>query len=1052
MKRYAQWLIRARWWVIALVLAATAGLGLHAPQLKVTVDPSALVPADSPSIRAIDRITATFGSKYMMVVGITPKQGDIFQPAVLGRVERITQRLSALPQVVPGNLLSLSAARVRNIQGHADGFDARPMMAQVPADAAGMAALKAALASNPVYLGTVVSEDFRTAAILVELKEGYDGVEKIVAPVAEIVAAEAGADVDIAVGGNPVYIAKTEGFGRRINLLFPLAVLLIGLLHFEAFRTRQGLVLPLVTALMSVTWGMGAMGLLKQSLDIFNSPTPILILAIAAGHAVQLLKRYYEDYEALRSRGVAPKPANVEATVASLAAVGPVMLVAGAVAALGFFSLVVFEVPTIRSFGIFTGVGVLSAVVLEMSFIPAVRSLLSPPSDRDRAKESARRLWDRIPAAIAGLVVTPRGRRTLGVVALLALAAFGAGMGRVVIDNSSKHYFAGWLDIQQDDRFLNERLGGTNTLYLMVDGGAEDAVKSPQVMQAIERLQRHLEARKEVGKTLSIVDFVARMDRAMHGDDARRLPLPQSQELISQYLFLYSISGDARDFDAFIDTRASAAKVTVLLKTGSNAAIKHVIDDIRRFAATEFPPGVALSFGGDTAMTIALSEAMVYGKLRNIVQICVAVFLISALVFRSVLGGFIVLLPVLLAVCAVFGTMGLLGIPLNIPNALISAMAVGIGADYAIYLLYRFRERVAAGDSDVSAARTTLGTAGKACLFVATAVAGGYGVLALSLGYNVHLWLSLFIIVAMAVSALASLTLVPALVLGLRPAFVFAPARRRSAIVQVVLGVAISAACLLLATRMAHAQAGAPAGDAAAAALMQKGLDSTKVADSLSNATFTLVGPDGQARRRLTTGATKLQPNGVDNMRLVQFLAPADIKGTSTLLVEHAGAEDDLWVYLPALKKVRRLTASNKKDSFFGTEFSYGDMIGHKVDEWSHRVLREEPVDDAPCHVVESLPRTDAVRANSGYSRRVTWLRKDSLVPVRVEAWDLAGQPLKRMHFSELRPAGADGRWQPMRMKAENLQTGHHTLIELTQFQADLKLDAQRFTPRALEP
>ena len=75
---------------------------------------------------------------------------------------------------------------------------------------------------------------------------------------------------------------------------------MIGLLHYEAFRTKQGFILPLVTAIMAVLWGTGFMGVLGQPLDIFNSPTPILILAVAAGHAVQLLKRYYEEYEALR--------------------------------------------------------------------------------------------------------------------------------------------------------------------------------------------------------------------------------------------------------------------------------------------------------------------------------------------------------------------------------------------------------------------------------------------------------------------------------------------------------------------------------------------------------------------------------------------------------------------------------------------------------------------------------------------------------------------------------------------------------------------------------
>jgi uncharacterized protein len=1043
---YTHYLLRARGWVIAFVLAITAALGVFAPTLRVTVDPSSLVPSDSPAIQAIDRINSKFGSKYMLLIGITPKQGDIFQPEVLGRVDRITRQLESVPSVVQSNLMSLSAHRVRNILGTADGFNAKPLMEKVPTTAQEMAMLKAGVEMNPVYLGTIVSKDFRTAAILVELKESFEGVEKIVAPIAAIVAAEAGPEVSIAVGGNPAYIAKTEAFGRRINFLFPLAIVLIGLLHFEAFRTKQGLILPLVTALMAVVWGMGAMGLFKQSLDIFNSPTPILILAIAAGHAVQLLKRYYEEYERLRAGGMAPKEANLSATAASLKGVGPVMMIAGGVASLGFFSLVTFDIPTIRSFGIFTGVGVLSAVFLEMTFIPAVRSLLAPPSDRDRVTESRLRIWDRVPVWLSNLIVPVQRRRVLYAGTLAAITIFSIGMSQVVIDNSSKNYFSSQLEIQKDDQFLNQRLAGTNTLFLMVEGRSDDTMKSPKFLAAVEKLQRHIELRPEVGKTLSIADFVKRMNRALHGDDKSFEVIPASQDLISQYLFLYSISGEPGDFDAYVDTGYRAAKVTVLLKTGSNAYIKQMIAELNTYAAAEFGPELGLSFGGDTAMTIALSEAMVYGKIRNIVQISVAVFLVTALVFRSVLGGLLVLLPVLLAVTAVFGTMGLFGIPLNIPNSLISAMAVGIGADYAIYILYRFRELVASGNDAQTATRLTLATAGKACLFVATAVAGGYGVLALSFGYNVHLWLSLFIIIAMAVSAFASLSLVPALVLSLRPAFIFAPTNKPRATAEMALSILVSVGLLMLAPRLAHAQdAGSPAN------FMQKSLDALKVRDSKSQATFSLISRDGESRRRLTTGYTKLQPNGVDNMRLVQFLAPADINGTATLWVERADGDDDLWIYLPALKKVRRLGAANKKDSFVGTDFSYGDMIGYRVDDWVHRLLREELVDNSNCVVIESTPKSEGTKAQTGYSRRMTWVRKDNFVALQVDIWDLANQPLKRLNFSDVRSVGSGGKWQPMQLRATNLQTGHKTVIEFTEFQADQSLSDQYFSPRYLE-
>jgi predicted RND superfamily exporter protein len=1046
MTPYIQWVLRHRIAVIIATLLATLVLAVYSAALKIVIDPATMEPRGHPYVQATERIDKKFGSKYLMVIAVTPTQGDIFQPAVLESVQRMTRALEASPGVVRSTMVSLAARQSKAIAGTADSFEARPLLERMPVTDADKAALKAVLLTNPVYMNAAVSPDFRTAAILVELKQRSDGFRKMVEPVYRIVQAEARADLAISLGGSPVYMDKTERFADRINWLFPIALLVVGLLHFEAFRTRQGFVLPLVTALMAVLWGLGFMGLLHQPLDIFNSPTPILILAVAAGHAVQLLKRYYEEYETLRRLGsLSPEAANREAVVRSVAGVGPVMMIAGTVAALGFFSLMVFEIETIRTFGLFTGIGILSAVVLEMTFIPAVRSLLKPPSDGARAVESKDRIWDRIPRLIAGQIVPPRRRHRMMVGLALCAALCAAGMASIHINSDSKTFFAGFLKLQQDNAFLNRALGGTNSLYIMVEGREVDALKSPQVLRAAESTQRFAESLPGVGKSISIVDYLKRMNRAMHGDDPAFDRLPESRELVSQYLLLYSMSGEPGDFDAYIDNDFRTIKITLLLKTGGSAEVRVLLERLQAHAARVFGKDVKVSFGGEAAQTIALSDTLIKGKILNIAQIALAIFAISALAFRSLTAGAIVLAPLALSVLAVFGVMGGLGIPLNVPNSLISAMAVGIGADYAIYLLYRMRELARQGAGVEQAVRQALATAGKATLFVATAVAAGYGVLGLSVGYNVHLWLSLFIVVAMVVSALASLILVPSLVLYGKPAFVFGGTPGGTPPWRVAALLVVASGAVLAPHDFAYAQADT------AMAIMQKSLAATKVKDSVSNATFTLIDKGGQARVRKTQGHTRLQDGTDDNMRLVRFLSPADIKGTSILLIEHARADDDMWLYLPALGKVRRLSPANKKDSFVGTDFSYADVIGYKPEQWTHRLVGDEVLNGMPCHVVESLPADDTVRQSTGYGKRVTWLGQQNFVTLRVDIWDTSLQPLKRILASDIRQVGGNQRWQAMRTEAENLQTGHRTVIQFEGFQADRYVPESLFTTKELD-
>jgi hypothetical protein len=122
-----------------------------------------------------------------------------------------------------------------------------------------------------------------------------------------------------------------------------------------------------------------------------------------------------------------------------------------------------------------------------------------------------------------------------------------------------------------------------------------------------------------------------------------------------------------------------------------------------------------------------------------------------------------------------------------------------------------------------------------------------------------------------------------------------------------------------------------------------------KVRDSKGDVTMTLISEGGAKRVRSTSSISKRLPNGVDQERLIRFLEPADVKGTATLMIEHSDGDDDIWIYLPALHKVRRLVASNKKDSFVGTDFSYGDIIGHRVDDWTYTYIGSEDVDGAKC-------------------------------------------------------------------------------------------------------
>lgn len=209
---------------------------------------------------------------------------------------------------------------------------------------------------------------------------------------------------------------------------------------------------------------------------------------------------------------------------------------------------------------------------------------------------------------------------------------------------------------------------------------------------------------------------------------------------------------------------------------------------------------------------------------------------------------------------------------------------------------------------------------------------------------------------------------------------------------------------------------------------------------------LTLVKKNGDRRERRM--ASWAMDEGKDTKKIMFFTYPGDVKGTGFLTWDYdqAGKEDDKWLYLPAMKKTRRISgASSKTDYFMGTDFTYDDMGGRSVDDDKHTLLREETRDGHKCWVVESVP----VDAREIYSRKVSWIRQDCDVAVYVEFYDKLNKLHRVMTVLDLQKA--DGYWTVMKMEMKNVQNGHSTLITVSGPQYDIPVDKSLFTVVKLE-
>lgn len=234
--------------------------------------------------------------------------------------------------------------------------------------------------------------------------------------------------------------------------------------------------------------------------------------------------------------------------------------------------------------------------------------------------------------------------------------------------------------------------------------------------------------------------------------------------------------------------------------------------------------------------------------------------------------------------------------------------------------------------------------------------------------------------------------------------------------------------------------------------IMQKNFVVSRIADMTMKNKLTLYNSSGQTRLRITNGVSKLQKNGIDYSRMIRFVEPPDVKGTGVLTIEHSGGDDDVWVYLPALKKSRRIASSEKSSSFMGTEFSYADILSAKVDDYKHKLLKSEKINDVDCFVVESIPVSEKIEEETGYGKKVSWIGKDNFVENKVVYYDKANSLLKTLVTDQITEVDkANHKWMPLKKEMDNHQTNRRTVMEISDVKVNIGVKDNQFTTKYLE-
>lgn len=745
-----QLVIRYPYLIIATTVLLLVGSVLPLLDVEINPDLETYMPATMPTIVSNKKVEATFGRTEPLMIIL--ETDDVLNPATLSRIQGISEELQQHQEF--NQVLSLF--QTKNIHG-ADGMMiVDPAIQRIPKTEVRREKLREELLENELACGLVVSEDFRYALILLNtVVENQD--QEVMDLVYSALEAFPGEE-KISIGGQLfLRVEANDKMGRDLIILLPIAILVMLVFLWFSFRELKGVLLPFVVVLLAIAVSMALIPLFGWQLSIIGVLIPIMMVAIANNYGVHFIAKYQELNAS--KQGLSMK----EMVVITTRYLTRPILLTGLTTMVGIIGLVAHILLPAKQMGIVVAIGIGLALLLSLTFIPAVMSLLKKGRVHEGIQGSGKTgLMIRILARLGRLNV----KKPVVVIAgfVLVLLVAGAGLFRLRVASDFNGMLPSKHPFNQSIAIADQYFGGTKTIQVSFYGDMKD----PVILKRMDHYAEELEQLEGVGRVTSLASVIRIMSQSIYepgeeGYDA----IPDSRDAVAQFLELYSMSGDPADFEQLVDFNYENALLTLQYQASKLKEINHIRDRVGQLVDAD--PNLT-GIAGFSLVEKELCETIAVGQAYSLLFALLAIMLLLMLIFRSFQAGLIGSIPLFFAVICTFGLMGWLNIDLNIVTALLSSISIGLGVDYTIHMFWRLKAEILVDRKYEEAVKTSLVTIGRGITVNAFAVMLGFSVLFLS-GFPLIRTFAFLIIISLFLCLVCSLLLVPSVVMLRRPGF-----------------------------------------------------------------------------------------------------------------------------------------------------------------------------------------------------------------------------------------------------------------------------------------
>jgi len=726
MEKLLNKLLNYKWLSMIVILGISVFFVLEMKEnTKMETDLDKYMPQDHPAFIYSDKAESWFNIKDGIIIAVENKKG-IYNTETLDTLKQLTKRFQKFDEIEKADVTSLYNAD--NIIGTEDGMDVKRFYKRVPKSEEKLQKLRDNVRKNEMVYGRLVSENEQVAIIVAEIgddvftPEFYDKILKS-AKLSET------DDIKIHVAGRPIVEGEMALLGPAdMKKMVPIVIAVIFVVLFFTLRSLKGTLITLGVVFLSTIWAFGLMATVGIPIYAVSTMIPVMLIAIGVADGIHLYSHLHTfvDHN--------PKANKLIATKDMLKNLWKPVVMTSLTTAVGFISLLTSEVYPVKYFGLFTAFGVMMAMVFSLVFLPAGIMIFGLPKPKkiNKNEDKEGHSHSKLANNFAQAVLKHKYISILASVVIIVLSIIG--MQKMWINSSFLDKFENDSEIVLTDKFINENFGGTSSLNLILDAnGVKETFKEPKVLKLVDKMQKDVDEKLEVvGNTFSLTDYINRMNKVMNADDRKFNVIPDSKNMIAQYLLLYEMSGDPENLNKVVDYDYEKLNVTFQLKKDDSKAINSALDIIHSYEDDFKAMGISLNYAGSGYKGLIFTDLILEGQIKSLILSLLIIIVLLSLMFKNIKIGLISSVPIILTAAISFGIMGFLNIPLSTTTALLSSIAIGIGIDYAVHFLEQYRTNAKNNSNKLKVAQLTMAHSGKAIIFNAIVVIAGFLVLMFS--------------------------------------------------------------------------------------------------------------------------------------------------------------------------------------------------------------------------------------------------------------------------------------------------------------------------------